>query len=61
MNETINSLQDLIFVLEHSLRIDEKTLWEMPYKIAKHRYRQLEKFNEEQKKEMEKQTKGSHK
>ena len=54
MEETIESFQDLIFILEHSLRQPEEVIMNLDYWVAKKRYKQIIKFNEEQKKEMEK-------
>lgn len=54
MNETIDSIHDLIFALEYSLRLQESEIRKMDYYVAKRRYKQLMQVKEEQKKEMEK-------
>lgn len=58
MSETIDTLQDLIFVLEHSLRQPEGYLWRMPFWIAKKRYKQIMEFEKIQEEKMKENNKG---
>lgn len=52
MTETVDTLQDLIFVLEHSLRQPEWYLWKMPFWQAKKRFKQIMAYEEIQEKKM---------
>jgi hypothetical protein len=54
MTETVSSIQDLIFVLEHSLGQQEQHILQMPFHFARKRYQQLMKLNDAQKAEMDK-------
>jgi len=58
MNETIDSIHDLIFVLEYRLRQQESEIMKMDYHIVKRRYQQLVKVDDDQKKEMDKASAG---
>ena len=59
MSETVDTLQDLIFVLEHSLRQPEWYLWKMPFWIAKKRLSQIQEYNKQQEEEMKKNEKNT--
>lgn len=59
MSETVDTLQDLIFVLEHSLRQPEWYLWRMPFWHAKKRFKQIMAYEEMQEKKMKESSKDS--
>lgn len=48
MSETIDTLQDLIFALENSLRQPEWYIWEMPFWQVKKRVKQIIEDNKAQ-------------
>ena len=57
--ESLESFQDLIFLLEKELKQQEDVLYELPYWILKKRHKQLENYFEEQEKKIKKESKKS--
>jgi hypothetical protein len=52
--ENVESLQNLIFILDYKLKQPEESVLKMSYWMAKKRYSQFAKYQEDVKKEMEK-------
>lgn len=46
--ENVNSIQDLVLLLEYKLHLGEKEIYEMPYHIAKLKQKRLEEIMQQE-------------